>query len=211
MPLEVKSFKSMETIEYFSDSNEPLTFEQVTKSKSYVELHKVDGYRRRELFFKNGELQHVEYYASDDESDGGVLSLYANVIVCIYRLISEVNGYRRYDGIVYSPEGVILQKEIMIYNSFDQFVYSANVNTLDGSLSNITKWAYGQDGELEYEFDYNNAGDFIKCHIHIIHDENPNGYFKPEDIGVRADVSFTWDGYEYYLHSEPKIPGEIIV
>ncbi len=199
----------METIEYRSDDNKRLSSEQVLKNKAYYELYKVDGYRRRELFFKNGELQHVEYYASVDESDVGVLSLYANVIVCIYRLITEVNGYRRYDGIIYSPEGVILQKEIMIYNSFDQFVYSANINTLDGSLSNVTKWAYGPEGELDYEFDYNNTGDFIKCHIHKIDDENPNGYFKPEDIGVRADVSFTWEGNEYYQHAEPKIP-EII-
>ena len=144
----------METIEYFGDSNELLTYEQVVKSKAYSELYKVDGYRRKELFFKNGELQYVEYYASVDESDAVVLSLYANMVVCIYRLITEVNDYRRYDGMVYSPDGAILQKDIMIYNSLDQFVYSANVSKENGSLSNITKWAYGEDGELEYVFDY---------------------------------------------------------
>ena len=49
------------------------------------------------------------------------------------------------------------------------------------------------------------------CNIHKRRDINKNGYFKPQDIGVRDDVSFTWDGYEYYQHAEPKIPENIIL
>jgi hypothetical protein len=42
-------------------------------------------------------------------------------------------------------------------------------------------------------------------------DINKNGYFKPQDIGVRDDVLFTWEGNEYYQNAEPKIPENIIV
>lgn len=199
----------METKEYYSFLGHKISFEQTKKMQGYSIMIKLNGFRKREELFKNGECYSVYYFRSFDEDIAVIRNQYSGVNICILTVMEEQGGYTQYRSDTWEADGTYRNSRIDVYDSNDRQIYFGVLNPEGTDLISVLKVKYMDNGEELFNFHYNSDGTFKYCGLHSDIDYE-DGTFHSGDIGD-PNLDFTWEGNEYYQHAEPKIPGEIIV
>jgi hypothetical protein len=116
--------------------------------------------------------------------------------------IYNENGFKIHEIRSYQ-NNVLIDKVIKVYDLNDKIICYRDYEIEDGNiLSYVTEKKYYDENEnLLYSFDYNEDG---TCFL-ISNEQEDQADIYAWSVG-EPDVSFTWDGFEYYQNAEPLIP-----
>ncbi|WP_116787192.1 hypothetical protein [Flavobacterium psychrotrophum] len=182
--------------EWFGDEILP---SQIATIEKYLKEYFFDGKHIKTELYIEQELKSTRYNIEDLNDIGRILNEDPNAGICYIHkeleyLIEEVSTYE---------EAVLKYKIIAVDELHDQAICYAQIDVQTGlpKLSDVEKY-YNVNGERKYLFTYDANGECEK----IWGEDDYTEDVWPSQIGVRSDVKFTWDGFEYYRYALPIIP-----
>lgn len=177
-----------------------ITNNQVNNLKEYFKDIYIDGMLKKTERIESSMVVHTYYYLNGTESIYDLLPLFRNKKVSFYN-VSTINNYKIEDIYAYD-NGILVDRSKSIANVQDKIICYQGIDIVTGlSINNDTRKYYYENNTLKYTFEYDENGD---CFIIYDETDDQKDIFAWE-IG-QPDVSFTWQGFEYYEFAEPIIP-----
>ena len=189
------------TSEYFNENGKLISFEQTGRLTNYhVMVYEGNKKLRYETYTK-GQKHHTSYYINSDTAIQQILSTEPTASFVIE---SNVGKYRTSDNRSYR-DGVLTNWRMYAEDTnIKEFICVQVIDPLTRSvIHNRTEKSYFDvDGTEIYAFSYNVDG---TC-LFVEKTQEYQTDFYAKNIGRDLDITFTWQGFEYYEHSEPLVP-----
>jgi hypothetical protein len=193
------------TSEYFNENNDEITLEQARRLTKYrVMVYEGDRKLRYETH-TNGLKSHTSYYINSDVEIQEILSTEPNASFAIE---SKLGEYRISDNRSYRDRILTNWRIYAEDTSMNEIICMQIIDPLTGSvIHNRTEKSYfDANGTEIYVFSYNADGSCF--FIEKVQEYQTDFYAK--NIGNDPDLTFTWQGFEYYEYSEPVVPKDVV-
>lgn len=202
MHVTLNKFEQMATTsEYFNENGDKIAFEQIGRLTTYHVMVYEENKKSKYETYTKGLKHHTSYYINSDTAIQEVLSTEPNVSFVIE---SYVGKYRTSDNRSYR-DGVLTNWRVYAEDTnINEIICMQVIDPLTGSIiHNKTEKSYfDADGTEIYAFSYNADGTCF--FVEKVQEYQTDFYAK--NIGNDRDITFTWQDFEYYEHSEPLAP-----
>ena len=188
------------TIKYTNKFGIEITENQINQGLDYyTKIFLENGVPFIEETYKEGVLVNVSKYVSSELEISNELQNNPN---STFDYIYFQSGYKVHEIRVYI-QGLIEQKVVSVYNINDKIICYRKYKIDNGNFigQRTEKSYYDSSGKLLYNFDYNEDG---SCFL-ISNEQEPQADIYAWSIGD-PDVTFSWQGFEYYQFEDPLVP-----
>lgn len=188
------------TPKYTNEFGQEISHQQLSHGVSYYsKIYYENDLPIIEETYKDGELVNTSKFVSSENEISDELLNNPNAT---FDYIFYENGYKVHEIRSYIG-GIIDSKTITVYNSDNKIICYRDYEIENGNfVSHRTeKSYYDTNGELLYNFDYNDDG---TCFL-ISNEQEAQADIYGWSVGD-PDVEFSWSGFEYYQFADPIIP-----
>jgi len=193
----------MSSTTYKNEYGNDITSAQANQLANYSQVIIDDNNQKIINTFVNGVLNGTTYTISSENDIAQILLLNPNAS---FTIASVTNGYDISESQSYK-DGQLIYKNKAVGDSSGNCICVQNydINTGLPVYMDTIKTYYDETGTSVYEFVYNNDGSCsLIDQIQVI---DFGAEFLASQIGTDPDITFTWEGFEYYQNAEPLIPG----
>ncbi|KOS05948.1 hypothetical protein AM493_07790 [Flavobacterium akiainvivens] len=192
----------METkIKYTDWQMNEIPVSEINAIKQYQKRYFVDGKEIKSELFINQEYDSTYYYINGREDVQQILRDNPNAH---FSFSYENSGYEISETLHYE-NAILIDKMVYVDETEPDgaSICWAKVKFKDDAekVVEVEKY-YNVNGERKYLFYYDSDGNCEK----IYGEDDVTEDVWPSQIGIRPDVTFTWEGFEYYRHALPLIP-----
>ncbi|MFA5555614.1 MAG: hypothetical protein WCY06_07310 [Flavobacteriaceae bacterium] len=197
------------SIKYFNINSIEIDSANLAMINYFYKVHyDNDSYFLKIETYEDNELTHLDYFVKDELLLNQVFEEYYYLDVIIIHFVKETKGqYLMCETFDYVNKIKSSNKRIETYrNDIVYPIYSCVINEFG---KKETKYYYDIKNNIEYEFDYDENGNF-KCLTILdplfFYDTDDYTIY-PEQIGIGKNYfNFSFDKFEFYKKVNPIIP-----
>ncbi len=187
-------------ITYKNNQGNQISIQQANETGNYIKVFTEEGISKKE-FYSEGVFITTSYIVKSEQEIDAIL---LNISDTTFELSTTLGQYEIVEFRNYT-QGVIVEKAVRISRGdINKAICFKKMELVQNILEAIytEKYYYDQNGDKKYSFEYySDGGACFK-----IYDEQDDSEIFAWDIGVNPDLTFTWQGLEYYQNAEPLLP-----
>ena len=192
----------MSAITFENEFGNEISSTQAELLSTYTQVVIDDNNQKSKNTFINGVHVGTMYTVTSYDLMSPILQQNANAS---FELMTTLNNYTISEMQSYK-DGVINYKNKTVLDSMDNPICFQVFDIETDTPKHIytQKSYFDESGERIYEFVYNNDGSCFSIERPQI--TSADSEFVISKIGTDPEITFTWEGFEYYKNSNPLIP-----